>query len=96
MYARVTTIESDPAIRDAVAAAIKATVIPQVSAMPGFVAGYWLCSPDGNKSMSITMFDTFDALERWDNEAKNLRQQAGEVTTSTVHAVNVFEVVATA
>ena len=33
-------------------------VVPGVSQAPGFVAGYWTRSEDGNKGMSMVLFDS--------------------------------------
>ena len=41
--------------------ALRETVVPRVSQMPGFVAGYWTRSADGSNGRSLIVFESEDA-----------------------------------
>ena len=41
--------------------ALRETVVPRVSQMPGFVAGYWTRSADGSNGRSMIVFESEDA-----------------------------------
>jgi hypothetical protein len=38
------------------------TLVPQVSAAPGFVAGYWIALPD-DKGTSVAVFDSAESAQ---------------------------------
>jgi hypothetical protein len=52
IHVRVTVNDRDTAVRG-----LQEEVVPNVSAAPGFVAGYWVALPNG-KGTSIIVFDS--------------------------------------
>ena len=40
---------------------LRETVVPRVSQLPGFVAGYWTRSDDGSNGRSMIVFESEDA-----------------------------------
>jgi hypothetical protein len=48
-------------------------VIPEVKAMPGFVAGYWLSPPTGVEGLSIVIFEDEQSAR---SAAENVRPPA--------------------
>ena len=40
---------------------LRDTVVPRVSQMPGFVAGYWTRSEDGSNGRSMSVFESEEA-----------------------------------
>lgn len=40
---------------------LKQEVVPRVSQLPGFVAGYWLGPREGNEGLSVIVFESEDA-----------------------------------
>ena len=40
---------------------LRETVVPRVSQLPGFVAGYWTGSEDGSNGRSMIVFESEDA-----------------------------------
>jgi hypothetical protein len=67
-------------------------IVPRVSQAPGFVAGYWVRTPD-NKGRSIIVFESEDAAQA----AKQMVEagQPGDDTV-TLESVDVGEVAASA
>jgi len=57
MHAALIAVTIDMEQLEAANAALHDNVVPMVSAMPGFVAGYWLEPSDG-ASTAIVIFDT--------------------------------------
>ncbi len=69
---------------------LREQVIPRVKQAPGFVAGYWTRSDDGQNGLSVVIFETEDGARQAAEQLK-----AGGVTpeTVTVETVDVREVV---
>ena len=70
---------------------LRETVVPRVSQMPGFVAGYWTRSADGSNGRSLIVFESEEAA----------RTAAERVSTNvpegvTFESAEVREVVASA
>jgi hypothetical protein len=39
-------------------------LVPRISSMPGFIAGYWVVMP-GDRGMAMIVFDSQDAAQRF-------------------------------
>jgi hypothetical protein len=74
---------------DAAPAALQDQVVPQVSATPGFVAGYWV-GLDGGRGTAVVVFESEDAAR----SAAAQAQLPGDFMT--FDSVEVGEVVANA
>jgi hypothetical protein len=40
---------------------LRETIVPRISSLPGFVAGYWTRSGDGSNGRSMLVFESEDA-----------------------------------
>ncbi len=69
---------------------LKERIVPGVSQMPGFVAGYWLRPEHGNQGLSVAVFESEEAARA---AAENVRAAAPPATV-TLDSVEVREVVA--
>jgi hypothetical protein len=69
-------------------------VIPRVKQAPGFVAGYWTRSDDGQNGMGMVVFDSEEGARR----ASEMMQGPEAMTpeTVTLESVEVREVVESA
>jgi hypothetical protein len=74
---------------DAATAALRDQVVPQVSATPGFVAGYWV-RLEGGRGMSVVVFESEEAARSGAAQAR----PPGDFLT--FDSVEVGEVVANA
>jgi hypothetical protein len=63
-------------------------IVPRVSQAPGFVAGYWVRTPE-NQGRSVIVFDSEDAARGAADQIQAQQQEA-----VTVESVDVAEVVA--
>jgi len=72
---------------------LREQLVPAVSSVPGFVAGYWTRSDDGSNGLSMLVFESEDAARA---AAERFRGGTIIPETVTVSRVEVREVVATA
>jgi len=70
---------------------LRQTVVPRVSQMPGFVAGYWTRSEDGSNGRSMIVFES-----EQDARAAAERVSANVPEGVTFESAEVREVVANA
>lgn len=75
--------------QEAATAQLRDQVVPGISGMPGFVAGYW--TRKGDNGLSIGIWESEDAAN---TAAERVRAMAPDAVT--VNAVEVREVVASA
>ena len=68
-------------------------VVPGASRAPGFVAGYWTRSADGNDGLSMVLFDSEDSAN---GAVEMIRAAANENEGVALEGVEVREVVANA
>ncbi|GEM_PF-879722 len=78
MHANFVHVEVDAARADAARTELHEQVVPRISAMPGFVAGYWTEPIDG-KGLSVTLWGSEQAA----------REAAGVVAPGSSPAVGV-------
>lgn len=95
MFARVTTTKGQVTKQDA-ARVVRDRVLPGAEAIPGFKGGLWLVDEKGGKGLTITLFDSEEALRASAEAADRLRKSAvGELGASVV-SVESYEVVVAA
>ena len=73
-------------------ARLRDEIVPQVSAAPGFIAGYWVRLP-GNKGTSVVVFESEGAAQGMVNM---IRDQPPVDDAVTLDSTEVGEVVANA
>jgi hypothetical protein len=66
---------------------LRETVVPMVSQMPGFVAGYWVRLEGGNQGRAVVVFESEDG-------ARGLEDNLQPAPGVTIDSVDVGEVVA--
>lgn len=64
--------------------------------MPGLAGAYFLVDRDGGRGMSITLWDSEDALNAGVEKANQLRQAAVSDGGGTIESVDHYEVAVTA
>ena len=70
---------------------LREQVIPRAKQTPGFVAGYWTRSDDGDDGLSMVLVESEDAARQ---AAERIRSGAGALPeTVTLESVEVREVV---
>lgn len=96
MYARVTTIHTDPARIDETIKVIEADVIPASRRLSRFKGGYWLTDRVTGKLLALTLFDTEEDVQASEAQAGHIRKAATDKVGSDVAGVERFELIARA
>ncbi len=85
---RVRVKDREPAER-----MLREQVIPMVSQLPGFVAGYWTRATDGDNGLSMVVFESEEGAQAM---ASGLREQGTGNDAVELQDVEIREVVASA
>jgi stage III sporulation protein SpoIIIAA len=85
MHAVVVKVRiSDQAVAES---ALREQVVPRVSQVPGFVAGYW--TRDGNTGLSMVVFESEEAANGMSEQVRSMAPEG-----VTIEDIEVREVVA--
>jgi len=76
MHARVTHSKTEPAKIDEAIKFIKETVVPRAKENKGFKGGYWLADRATGKSISLTLWESAEAMRSSDETAKGTVEKA--------------------
>jgi heme-degrading monooxygenase HmoA len=94
MHARVSTIEAPPERVDEGIDRVVNTVIPMLREVPGFDGVLSLVDRTSGRSLTITLWDSEEALRTSEEKANELRSQAaGELGATKPPQVERYEVV---
>ena len=89
MHARVSTYRSDDP--DALIEGFK-SVTPDLEQVEGFSHGYFLVDKDSGKAVSITIWDSEDALRASQSQADDLRKRGTESSGTSIDSVDHYEI----
>jgi heme-degrading monooxygenase HmoA len=94
MHARVSTIEGPPDRVDEGVDRVINTVIPMLREIPGFDGVLSLVDRSSGRSLTITLWDSEEALRTSEEQASQLRSQAaGDLGATAPPQVDRYEVV---
>jgi heme-degrading monooxygenase HmoA len=93
MYARVSTYETNDA--DGLIQGF-GSVTDELEQVDGFSRGYFLVDRQSGKGVSITMWESEDALQASAAKADQLRAKGTEPSGATILSVDSYEIVHTA
>jgi heme-degrading monooxygenase HmoA len=91
MFARVSTYELE-AGRASEAVNAFAPAIDDIRALAGFVDGLFLVERDGLHAMTVTLWDSLDAMERSRVTASRARSEAAQAASAVVTSSYEYEV----
>ncbi len=92
MYARVSTYEGSVADYEEGLDKMRSDIVPQLHDMPGFKGVLSMVNRSGGQSLSITLWDSEDALANTREAAKRVREEAAGATGATITDVTEYEV----
>ena len=92
MYARVTTYEGSAEDYQRGLDKMKSDVVPQVQSMPGCKGILAMVDNTTGRSLSITLWDTEDAMASSRETANQVRAEAASATGATVTDITEYEV----
>jgi heme-degrading monooxygenase HmoA len=93
MFARVTTTQGAPEQYDQTVRYIQEQVLPMLQQMPGIKGAYVLADRQTGKGLSITLWESEEAMNASAQAANQVRAQGVAGTASTVEGVQGYEVV---
>lgn len=89
MFARVSTFNTGP---ETVSGELPQEIVERVLQMPGCQGIYYLAGKDTDKALSITLWDTEEAMAESRQAANKLREEASEAEKTQIAAVEEFKV----
>jgi heme-degrading monooxygenase HmoA len=93
MHARVSTYQSAPEqLTDAVVDNMRANILPRVFEMDGNRGAIFLMDRETGKQLSITLWESAEAMRASEEKANHLRGDAVQTTSGNVGNVERFEV----
>jgi heme-degrading monooxygenase HmoA len=93
VHARVTHLEGSPDRTDQGIKMIEEQIIPEAKKLPGFKGGYWCMDRETGKGMSITLWESLEALRATEQTAGQLRESARQEMDAPEMQVSVYEVI---
>jgi heme-degrading monooxygenase HmoA len=94
MFARVTTTQGSPEQYDQNAHYIQEQLVPMLKQMPGLKGAYLLADRQTGKALSITLWETEEAMNASAQAANQIRAQGVAGTSSALEGVQGYEVIA--
>lgn len=92
MWARVSEYDGSPETIDQTTAYVNENILPKLRGVPGYRGVYALADRESGRSLSITLWDSEEAMRASESDADRLRQDSTEQADGTVVGVERFEV----
>lgn len=94
MFARVSTYQgpTDPDQIEEGLRYVRENILPQVQQMSGFQGVVGLLDRQSGKSLSITLWESEEAMRQSEEEANRVRRESAEAAGETVEDVERYEV----
>ena len=96
MHARVTISDTPVDKIDLAIKVINDEIVPAVKKMPGNKGAYWLGDRSSGKGITITLWESEEALKAGEEMAKQLRSDAAKKLELKIGAIDRYEVLAQA
>ena len=94
MHARVSTYQgpTDPDQIEEGLRHVRENILPQVQQMDGFKGVVGLLDRQSGKSLSITLWESEEAMRQSEEEANRVRRESAEASRETIEDVERYEV----
>src|SRR5215207_11521348 len=92
VFARVSTYQGDPAQIDQGLNYARENILPRVKQVDGFEGVYYLVDRESGKALTITLWESEEALHASEEEANRLRSESAESASATIVDVERYEV----
>ncbi len=92
MFARVSTYQGDPGRIDEGLEHARKNIVPRAQQLDGFRGLYYLIDRESGKALSITLWETEEALRATEEEANRLRHEGAQAYAASVESVERYEV----
>jgi len=92
MYARSTTIQTDPQLMDAGIAVVRDEVMPALMTMPGFVGLSMLCDRMSGRCIVTSSWDSEESMHASEGAVHDLRARAADAMGGSMPEVAEWEI----
>ncbi len=92
MYARISTLEGSPDQIDEGLRYVRENVLPQLKQQDGFKGMAALADRQTGKTLSVTFWESEQALRASEEAANSLREESAEAMSDTIAGVERYEV----
>jgi heme-degrading monooxygenase HmoA len=92
VYARVSTYQGPPDLIDQGVRFAQENILPKVGEIDGFEGVYFLVDRQSGKALSITLWESEEAMRASEQEANRLRSETAEAGGQEVMGVERYEV----
>ncbi|MGH2727697.1 MAG: antibiotic biosynthesis monooxygenase family protein [Actinomycetota bacterium] len=92
MHGRVTISETPVDKVDLAIKVINEEILPAAKKIPGFKGGYWLGDRASGKGITITLWESEEALKAGEDTAKQLRSEAAKKIGLKIGSIDRYEV----
>jgi len=92
VFARVSTYRGDPGQIDGGLNYARENIVPRVQQVDGFEGVYYLVDRESGKALSITLWESEEALRASEEEANQLRSESADSASATIESVERYEV----
>ncbi len=92
MHARVSSFQSPPEqLSDDAVETVRTKLLPRVREMDGYRGAIFLMDRDTGKSMTVTLWDSEEAMRASEEKANQVRGDAAQTTSGDIGSVERFE-----
>jgi heme-degrading monooxygenase HmoA len=92
VFARVSTYQGDPGQIDEGLDFARENILPRVQQVDGCEGIYYFVDRQSGKALSITLWESEEAMRASEEEADRLRGESAEAADATVEGVERYEV----
>lgn len=95
MHARVSTYEGPPVTEEQMAEIVQQqqdTLLPKIRSMAGFKGVLSLVDREAGKAISVTLWDSAEAMAASEADANTIRDQAADIASEEVRGVERYAV----
>ena len=92
MFARVSAYRGDPAQIDKGLDHARENILPRVQQIEGFEGVYYLVDRESGKALTITLWESEEAMRASEEAANQLRSESADASAATVESVERYVV----
>jgi heme-degrading monooxygenase HmoA len=92
VFARVSTFRGDPGLIDQGINYIRESVLPSIGPDEGLEGFYHLVDRQSGRAISITLWESEEAMRATEEEANQLRAEIANAANATIENVETYEV----
>jgi len=92
VFARVRAYQGDPGQIDEGLNYARENILPRVQQVDGFEGVYYLVDHESGKALTITLWESEEALRASEEGANRLRSESAESASATIESVERYEV----